>query len=268
MPIAASSLEASTFLRMLVMGVPKKGKSTHVISTAPGPVRVLLCEDDSALLGARRETKGFDYERVRNWNDMMKFTVEAKRDAKEGKIKTVVVDPLNMWADRLMGECVEATKTKEGNEDGRKAHPEFTKRIKHACDLLMTIPAHLIVITHFMEVGGDDGSDKPKHGRGIVPLMPNTASRTAIHAMFFDVVWFDVAVKDKPSFNNRIFVTGADACGPGCRTLPNAGIMPAHIAQFIEAQKKQAKIEGLGSNGVAAVASKPVAKPSIQPRPR
>lgn len=256
MPIPASELEHDPYLRLLWMGIPKTGSSTHAISTSPPPVRVLLCESDSALRGAKRETDQFDFERIRPdgeghiWDTMMKHIIAAKRDAKEGKIKTVVVDPLSFFAHKLLIEVENATKTKEGNIDGRKAHPEFTKRIIHAVDLMMTIPAHLVVVTHHMDVGGDDNADKPKTGPGIVPLMPNMATRTAIASMFYDIVWFDVVPPATPGkqpvehFNNRIFVTGpGGAWGTGCRSRKGNAVMPAHVGQFIDHMTKLAKTE-------------------------
>lgn len=261
MPIPSSSLEHDSFLRMLLMGVPKGGKTTHAIATAPGPVRVLLCENDSALRGAKREGASFDFERVKGWDTMSKFVVEAKRDAKEGKIKTVVVDPLNVFADALLEECLASTKSKEGNEDGRKAHPEFTRRIKHIIALMQTIPAHLVVISHYMEVGGGDDNDKPKSGRGICPLMPNMASRTAVAAMFYDVVWFDQASKDQAGHNGRIFVTGPDgAWGVGCRSLSKNEILPAHIGKFIERMKEVSKAESKPMNGKPARPQRPMVR--------
>jgi AAA domain len=265
MPVSATALEFDTHLRMLLMSPPKVGKSTHVISTSPGPVRVLLCESDTALRGAQRESKNFDFERITGWDSMMKAVVEAKRDAKVGTIKTVVVDPITTFADRLLAECVHATLTKEGNEDGRKAHPEFTKRIVHLVDLLMTIPAHLVVIAHHMETGGDD--DGKKLGMGLVPLMPNTASRTKLGAMFYDVVWMDIAKAGQPEYRGRTFVTGPDGCwGPGCRSLAVNDKLPAHIGEFIKAMKAGETGMKPKVNG-AAVTSKPV-QPKPQPQVR
>jgi AAA domain len=261
MPIPASALEDELHIRLLILSWPKKGATTHAIATSPSPVRVLLCEaTDSALKGAKRETDKFDFDRVRGWDSMTKAIIEAKRDAKDGKIKTVVVDPLNFFADILMSECTQATLTKDDKEDGRRAHPEFTKRIKHVINLLQTIPAHLVVINHYMEVGGDENSDKPKSGPGIVPLMPNMASRTAVAAMFHDIVWFDTARKDAPiHFNNRVFVTSADGVwGPGCRSITTNDVLPAHVGQFIKTIAAQ-------KNGVGRIAPPPA---RVQPKPQ
>lgn len=265
MPISANALEFDAHLRMLLMSPPKLGKTTHVVATSPGPVRVLLCESDTALRGAQRESRNFDFVRIVGWDSMMAAVVEAKRDAKAGTIKTVVVDPITTFGDRLLAECVKATLTKEGNEDGRKAHPEFTKRIVHLVDLLMTIPAHLVVIAHHMETGGDDESKKL--GTGLVPLMPNTASRTKLAAMFYDVVWMDKAQPGQPEYHGRTFVTGPDGCwGPGCRSLAKNDKLPAHIGEFIKAAKADA-VQASKPNGAAAPKSAAAVKPQ-QPQVR
>jgi AAA domain len=257
MPVKANALEVDAHLKMLLMGPPKLGKTTHAIETSPGPVRVLLCENDSALRGARRKTLNFDFERVTDWNSMTKFVVDAKRDAKAGLIKTVVVDPLTTFADKLLAECVYATRTHDGNEDGRKAHPEFTKRIVHLVDLLLTIPAHVIVIAHHMETGGDN--EAKKLGDGLVPLMPNTASRTKVGAMFYDVVWMDIAKPGWPEYNGRTFITGPDgAWGPGCRSLAKNDKLPADVGEFIKAMKEEKKKPALNGAG---------ARPTPAPKP-
>jgi len=272
-PISADDLQKNTLLRMLCMGIPKKGRTTHLIMSAPSPIRVLLCEDDSALEGADRERLGigiwenppkgvkFDFERVRGWNDMAKFTIEAKKDAKEGRIKTVLVGPFNFWCDRLMEECYQQTLTKDGKEDGRRAHPEFFRRMRHAVELLATIPAHFILESHHMEMGGGDESandeKKAKTGPGIVPLLPNMASRTWLHGFMHDVVWFDVAPKDYPdAYQKRIFITGSDDIGPGCRSFPGNYMLPANVTEFLN-RKKNGKPNRPKPNGAPAPKAQP-----------
>lgn len=264
MPVPASELENDPFLRMLIMGVPKLGRTTHAVATAPAPVRVLLCEADSALRGAKQETDQFEFERIRPdanghiWTRMINAIVLAKNAAKEGQIKTLVVDPLSFFAHKLMAEIEKATETSAGNVDGRKAHPEFTKRIIHCVDLLLTVPCHVVVVTHHMETGGDDNAERPKTGRGIVPLMPNMATRTAIAAMFYDIVWFDLAGKDTPpesQHNGRVFVTGPEgAWGTGCRSRKGNFVLPAHVGKFIEWANEQTRTMG-----------EPASKPKLKP---
>lgn len=232
MPFPASALERDEFLKILLMGPPKLGKSTMVIATSPGPVRVLLCESDSALNGARRLApewvKHGDFERIKGWDSMMTALKEAKDDVKEGKIKTVVVDPLSDFAARLEADLLASTDNGKG-PDGRRAYPEYGRRLRHLIEQLFRLPCHVIVISHYIEVGGGEvqpeggGEATPRTGEGIVPLLAGKA-RALIAAKFTDVVWFDIRKGE------RIIETGPTGrWGPGCRSLDGAQVIPADI---------------------------------------
>jgi hypothetical protein len=268
MPIAAKDLAHETFLRLLMLGGPKIGKTSQAVATSPGPVRVLLCEDVSALRGAQRRTSNFDVEFITGWSSMAKAVVEAKEDAKEGKIKTVVVDPLSDFADRLKNECFKATLTQGGQEDGRRAYPMLADRLKHIVELLFTIPAHVIVISHYQETGGDSiEGGLEKTGEGIVPLIPGK-SRALIAAKFSDVVWMDIATVTTEAFKKgeRIFVTGPrGAWGPGCRSLEGAQVLPADIGELLKAFAAQAKTDANGVQHQRLVPKKPT---TTQPQQR
>lgn len=239
MPIAAEDLDFENRWRVLMLGEPKVGKTGTVVSTSPGPVRVLLCEDVSALREAkRRSPRGhFDVEQIGGWNSMQKALAEAKQDAAAGQIKTLVVDPLSDFADKLLAECFKLTLTKEGNEDGRKAYPECTKRLKHVIEQLFAMPCHVVVISHHMVTGGDMGEGIEKIGEGIVPLLPG-AARKVVGAKFVDVVWYEMRVVNGKEERSIV-------CGPkgmwtyGCRSLPGAEVLPPDISNLFERFSKQ-----------------------------
>ena len=170
-----------------------------------------------------------------------------------------------------MAECTQATLTSEGKEDGRRAHPELSKRLNHVIDLLLTVPAHLVVTSHYMEVGGgdDDGKSKPKSGKGLAPLMPNLRSRSEVAAKFHDIVWFEKAgggVEASAQYKGRIFVTAEDGVfGPGGRHLKGASIIPGHIGTLIE----QSSLAGKRTKPAAKPAvNGPPPKPQPKPQPR
>jgi AAA domain len=244
MPIAAEDLDFESRLRLLMLGEPKGGKTTCAVSTSPGPVRVLLCEDVSALREAkRRSPRGhFDVEQVSGWNSMQKALAEAKEDAKAGHIKTLIIDPLSDFADKLLAECFKLTLTREGNEDGRKAYPECTKRLKHVIEQLFAMPCHVIVISHHMVTGGELGEGVEKTGEGIVPLLPG-AARRVVGAKFVDVVWFEM--KMVKGADGKMKEERSIVCGPkgawtyGCRSLPGAEVLPDNMTTLIERFNKQ-----------------------------
>jgi hypothetical protein len=227
MPIPAKDLERDPWLRVLLMGGPKTGKTSMAVATSPPPVRVFLCEHDSALRYASH-VSDFDFERTRDLNQMLKALAEAKADIERKKLSTIIIDPLSTFATTLEEQCLKATDTGRG-PDGRRAYPEFNRRLRHLLDSLFRLPCHLIVITHYIDVGGGEvrpeggGDPTPQTGEGIVPLLPGKA-RALVSAMFPDVVWMDYRRGE------RVLVTGpTGAWGPGCRSLPETRILPADI---------------------------------------
>jgi hypothetical protein len=272
MPIPSSALENDPFLRVLVMGPPKLGKTTTAITTSEGKTRVLLCEADSALSEAKRRKGNFDFERClsdKAYEQMTTFLAQAKEDAKSGSIQNLLIDPLSDFADRLLAQSHKLNLTKGGEEDGRRAYPQCTKRLLHCLDLAFTIPCHVIVVCHYIDVGGQElPGALEKTGDGIVPLLPGQA-RARVAAKFNDVVWFDI---DKADNEKRIFVTGPQgAWGPGCRSLSRFAILPADFTKLIETFKtglpKKAAPTTTPTNGVAKSPLKSPTKPQ-PPQPR
>jgi len=254
MAIPASQLDTNVQLRLLILGPAKCGKSTCAIATAPGPVRVLLCEDDNALRGASRRTKNFDFERVKTFQQALKYIVDAKREAAEGKIKTLVVDPLTELAEKMMEECFKESITSNGKENGLEAYGLLARRLSHVIDLLRTVPCHVIILTHYIEVGAGliDGQ-MDKTGEGILPLIPGR-SRTTLAAKFSDIIWMEA--RRKAGVEERVFVlTPRGSFGPGCRSLEGKSEIPADIGELLKHFEAQAKADrSTGLNG------KPVAK--------
>lgn len=229
MPLSARELEKDSFLRVLLLGPAKVGKSSMVIASSPPPVRVLLCESDSALTHAVRIAgSNFTFERIKDWNTMSAAIQEARKDAEASKLKTLIVDPLSDFATVLEEQCLKMTDNGKG-PDGRRAYPEYNRRMRHLLEQLFRVPAHLIVVSHYIDTGGGEvqpdggGEATPRTGEGIVPLLPGKA-RALVAAKFPDVVWMDY-VKGE-----RILVTGPrGAWGPGCRSLSETKILPADV---------------------------------------
>jgi hypothetical protein len=185
---------------------------------------------------------------------MMKAVQEARAAAEAGDIKTLVVDPLNFWADRLMDQCNVWHKTKEGNEDGRKAHPECTKRLRQLCYQLLGLPCHVIVVTHYLDVG-----DAAKRGGpDKVPMLPNKEARSVVHGMFPHKLWMQFDDKGE-----RIFVmTPQGFTGPGVRGYRGASTIPASIQGLMRELSlpgAEEEEERPAPKAVAAPAPKPTA---------
>lgn len=236
MPFPASDLEKTIFLKVILLGPSGVGKTTAALDMPP-PIRVILCETDSALdyplacwkaegKSQAEINKILSCDRATSWKTMMEAVAAARADAEAGKIKTVVVDPLNFFADRLIDEAMIWTKTKEGNEDGRRAHPECTKRLRQLTYQLLGLPCHMIVISHYMDVG-----DAPKRGGpDKVPLLPNKEARAIVHGMFPHKLWMEMQE------GRRVFVTTPQGfAGPGVRGYRGAETIDASFALLMEA---------------------------------
>ena len=277
MPLSAKDLLKDDYLRVLLMGVPKIGKTAMCIGTSPGfeekKVHVLLCESDDALKYAYRKFGDvFTFDRISGWNTMTKALLEAKNAAKEGKIKTLIVDPLSDYATRLEEEMLQMT-DKGNGPDGRRAYPEYNRRLRHNIESLLRMPCNVIIISHFVDTGGgevtpDDGGDPtPRTGEGIVPLLAGKA-RALVAAKIPNVVFMDYRKGD------RVLVTGPlGVWGPGCRDLDGTQIIPADIHST---QHKVVGIKALieamknvdAPKKKVAPAPAPAVKPAAKPAPR
>jgi len=266
MPIPLSALEIDYHLRILLLGGPKLWKTTIACTTLPSPTRVLLCESDSALSEALRQGADVDFERCMSqekpYEQMTEFLVAAKRDAKEGKIKSVLWDPLSDFADRLLAQSMRLNLTQNGEEDGRRSYPHYTKRLMHCIDLAFTIPAHVVVVSHFLELGSGDLGGLKKTGEGIVPLIPGSA-RARVAAKFNDVLWCDLP-SDGSNDRRSFYTSPRGAWGPGCRSLPGKfSELPADFTALI----KTFRSEGLPAPKkptAAASNGKPTPKPPMK----
>jgi hypothetical protein len=232
----ASELSNNPFLRVLLMSPAKVGKTFVSVTTSPAPVRVILCEDDSALRPVLRITDKFSVSEARKLGkgafvEMQNVLLEAKNDAKDGKVKTVIVDPFSEFAHHLLEESFEVNKTGSGADNGMVAYGEYARRLDHIIDYMFTIPCHLIVISHYATESPEMTGQIKKQGEGIVPLIPGKM-RNRMGGKFGDILWMDIDPKDN---NKRVFVTGPrGAWGPGCRHAHGAQIIPADFGELIK----------------------------------
>jgi hypothetical protein len=239
MPQPLTALEESAFLQLLLMGPPGVGKTSAAIVTSPWPVRVFLCESDSALfwplqvlrdegLSESEIAKRVTYERITGEKSMLTALATARSDAEEHKIKTVVLDPLTFFANNLLEETLKLTLTQGNNEDGRRAHPEATRRMSKVMFQLLRLPCNVVVVTHYLDVG-----DAAKGGgEGKVPMLPNKEMRAHVGAIFPNRVWMDMRGE------RRCFVTTPKgAWGPGCRGLKGSEEIDADVGALMRALK-------------------------------
>ena len=232
MPRAASEIAANTRLRLLVLGAPKIGKSCQVIGSCPKPAYVINCDQEDSLIPVARRTTDFDWDYVKDADAMEIALKEARKGVKEGRYKTVVLDTLSSYATRLEEQCLAASNTSGNGPDGRRAYPEYEKRLRNTIERLFALEAHVVCISHYLDVGGETAEGQlAKSGKGIVPLLAGKAKAT-IPMIFNDVVFLDMAKRE------RVFITGPDGVwGPGCRNLEGTQVLPADIGILMNAMR-------------------------------
>jgi hypothetical protein len=241
----ASEVAMDLYLRLFLLGPPKIGKTRAAVTTCEPGVLLINCDEKGAIrpavlawkrkdgqLGAIAGDE-FDVELVEELNDMERALAVARKGVKAGLYHTIVVDPLSSFASNIEVQLADATNESGKGPDGRRYWPEYTKRLQNVCARLFRMKAHVIVTSHYMDVGGEiiEGQTA-KSGHGIVPLLGGKA-RTVIPAMFQDVVFMDMRN------GQRVFVTsGEGVWGPGCRSLPSGAQtvpIPANIRMLMKA---------------------------------
>jgi hypothetical protein len=238
MPIKSDDMPASDYLRLLVLGPPKVGKSTTCIATAPGPVYVINSDDPTALRAARDfktpshpngQTFVYDNAFGDNHTAIEACIREAQRGVKAGEYNSIVWDTISVYAERVLDVFEDASRGKGGDSDGRRFWPAHRKHIRQIIDRLSMLRAHLIVTSHYLDVHGPviDGQ-LDKQGDGIAPNLPGQL-RQSVPAMFSDVVYLD------KKGDQRFFITrSGGAFGPGGRTLPGTRVVEGDVSKLWE----------------------------------
>lgn len=261
------------YLRLGVMGRPKCRKTTRAIVTAPGPVLVVLCEDDSALTEARKQAaklygKAGAHFNVMDmqtklapngsakyqgsWNETLGMLRDIRTAVNEGKFKTIVVDPFNYLGDRLENECL-GTDLPVKNH-GQQAYPIYWNRLTQVMDNLFSLPAHIIMCCHAVIDGESEGK---------MPMFSGKAAGI-VGGRFHDVIWQemskDVTMPADDDGERPVFVTGPKgAWGPGARHLSGTHVIPANVSDLIELFKGTKKLAPAKTMQVTKGATGPAA---------
>jgi hypothetical protein len=231
MPQAASSISRDPYLRVLLMGTAKVGKSTSTILSmikAFGPGYVVCCGDKSGMAPAARQSSKFLFDIIRDENDMEAALKEARRGVKDSEYKWIFVDDYSLFASWLEQALRDesARASKEGKADGRKFYPELKSRLINYVRRFQDIKAHLIFTTHFVSPSQEIDGQRAKAGQGIMPMIPG-AAREEIPALFNDVLFMEKE-KDK-----RVFQVNPEGVwGPGSRAADGTHTIEADFGVF------------------------------------
>lgn len=215
MPQSSSEVEQSGYLRLLVLGGPKAGKTHTVIASAEPPVYVINSDDKFSLRPAARVCEfEWDLALGNNLVDIEACIKTAREGVKAGRYKTIVWDTITKYASRLEDTCAAPTMNARGESDGRRYWPLYRKHLHGVIDRLFMLKAHVIVNAHFIAASEVmiEGQTA-KSGEGIMPMLGGQARQT-VPAEFQDVVFLEKRA------GKRYFLTASGGVwGPGCRSL-------------------------------------------------
>lgn len=179
----------TNFARVLVVGPGKQGKTTALVTTAPGPVFVINCDGDSALKFPRGEMGAqFHAVDVKGRASLKKALKLAEDAVKAKAVKSVILDSASLLADSLMIEL-------QGTLDGFALWDEFGAQLGGAIRRMCDLEAHAFVTAHLI----------PGHEKeGILPMLPGQMKHKIITIMH-DAVRFEYNAERNPT---RQFLIG------------------------------------------------------------
>lgn len=231
MPQSSTLIEREPYLRVLLMGAPKVGKTTSTIASlakAFGSGYVFCCGDKGGMKQASARAK-FTWDNIRDEHEMEAAIKEAKQGVKSGAYKWIVVDDFSLYASWLEGELrlQSARANQKGEPDGRRYWPEYRTRILNIARRLFDAKAHIVFCTHYTEHSPEIDGQLAKSGPGVVPMIGG-AARVELPAIFQDVLFME---KDKN--NKRIFKVNPEGVwGPGCRSTDQTKEIDADFGVF------------------------------------
>ena len=167
---------------------------------------------------------------VHSTEKMENALVLARSLVKAGEVKTIVWDTMSNFAKKLEEEMAARTNNDNGEPDGRRYWPMYTKYLFNTIGRLSKLDAHLIVCSHWIDVGTTDQEREKinqgalaKVGPGLVPLLGRTA-RASMGGEFADVIFMTKRrVGEKKG--ERIFQTSMEGVwGVGCRSTDMAEV--------------------------------------------
>lgn len=191
--VNSADIQAEAYARVLLIGAMKVGKTTAILETAPGPIAVLNCDGVAATLFPAKRGAKFEELQVRNNAGWQKGVDAAIKAAKDGKVKTIVLDTVTLLADSLHREF---NRTKQGFE----IYAALETSLKDGLSKLLDAPAHVFVVAH-MDPKGEDGSSNA----GILPLIKGKATAVWVPSKISDWILFE---NDPMNKEPRRFLVG------------------------------------------------------------
>ncbi len=231
MPYNAADVRArETLARILICGLPKAGKTTCAVLTAPQPVFVFNSDGKGALdpvmllggdFSAEDITDYGSYTRAHMWlkTNMSKFFDPAK-----GIRGTVVFDNISTFSGQVQEEL------KKDYKDGRQLFPELGARMTRVIRDLIALPLHLVVLGHLK-------NGEKLTGESTKFLSVPGSGGIAISALVQDFIGLEVSLDPNTNEVKREFLLAPDGAwqAAAIRSVKTKiKRMPADVSLFLE----------------------------------
>jgi hypothetical protein len=207
-----NELQASAFGRVIVTGPRKMGKTTALLTTAPGPIAVLNCDGEGAPIAAKRfgakDLKIVDVTSPDLWRKAVDGAIKL---ADKGEVRSIVVDTFTLLVNNVL--TLAHNKRYEGFEIWRNVLDDGIRGLTK----LSYAQAHVFIVCHH---NLEDGQ-----------LLLNGALKEQVPSMMHDIVQFEFRAAKEP---RRVFHIGPDAAGmTGSRLCDENKTIPANAEQLL-----------------------------------
>jgi hypothetical protein len=149
------------YIRAMLLGRPSSGK-THFAATTPDPLFIsdgaeggykMLYEMDPAYWwNPKKVPDVWVIDNILQDIPVMLSRLEQMAQAKQFKFKTIIVDPLSLYADRFIAEELIRTPGK----DNRQVYGDLGNHLRALVLRFHALPAHVFWLSHLKPVDGDN----------------------------------------------------------------------------------------------------------------
>ncbi len=220
--LRSSEIQKEAFARILLLGAPKSGKTTCLLTTLPNAL-LINCDQEGASQYAASENA--EFLEIRVGNDAtgvgaVRSWEQAQRTARElanaGTVRHIIVDTVGALADDLI-EDIQVTQ-----EDKRRAFGELYDQIIYGIKRLCSLPAHVWVVGHL-----DPQADSVQ---GVLPFVKGQSKR-ALGIRLADWVCFEY---DEARTPPRGFLVGPQKSWPGNgRNMRRTCVVPPDACELL-----------------------------------
>lgn len=211
----------NAFLKALILGPPKSGKSTQIVGTAPRPL-IASCDGRSGLISPatiypdQQWCAAFDVLTIKGWND---FQSTAAKAVRAGDCGSIVIDTLTFLAFNIRDQL------KDRKVQGFDLWNEYDDEFRRGLERILELPTHVFLTAHL--------DAEHEGGAGSMPLIPGNQARKYIAGRVNQWVMLEYDPSRKP--NRQFILTPQKEWRGGCRGVVKSATCDATVQALADA---------------------------------